>query len=83
MDEPAQLNRQFFARHAVNVAKELLGKRLVRIENGQRISGLIIETEAYHGEDDLGCHARAGFTNRTKVMYGEAGIAFQAEINCG
>jgi DNA-3-methyladenine glycosylase len=70
------LPRQFFCRPALSVARELLGARLVRIENGQRLSGLIIETEAYSGEDDLGCHAKVGRTPRTQVMYGAPGHAY-------
>jgi DNA-3-methyladenine glycosylase len=49
---------------------------LVRILNGIRISGTIIETEAYAGEYDLACHARAGLTKRTAVMYGAPGRAY-------
>jgi DNA-3-methyladenine glycosylase len=49
---------------------------LVRTLDGVRLSGIITETEAYIGEDDLGCHARAGRTPRTTVMYGRAGIAY-------
>ena len=58
------------------MARELLGKWLVREIGGQRISGLIVETEAYRGEEDLACHARHGKTPRTEVMYGEAGRAY-------
>ncbi len=54
----------------------MLGKRLVRVDSGQRIAGWIVETEAYRGQDDLGCHARAGRTKRTSVMYGPAGFAY-------
>jgi DNA-3-methyladenine glycosylase len=70
------LPRQFFCRPALSVARELLGTRLVRIENGRRLSGLIIETEAYSGEDDQGCHAKVGRTPRTQVMYGPPGYAY-------
>jgi DNA-3-methyladenine glycosylase len=48
----------------------------VRIEGSQRLAGLIVETEAYSGEDDLGCHCRAGRTPRTQVMYGPSGHAY-------
>ena len=41
-----------------------------------RLMGYITETEAYVGENDLGCHASAGRTNRTAVMYGPAGHAY-------
>jgi DNA-3-methyladenine glycosylase len=50
--------------------------RLVRLEGGRRLAGLIVETEAYRGEEDQGCHARAGLTPRTRVMYGPPGHAY-------
>lgn len=71
-----RLSRRFFARNTVTVAQELLGQRLVRLVNGQRLTGLITETEAYVGEEDLACHARAGRTPRTQVMYGPPGHAY-------
>jgi len=58
------------------VARSLLGMRLVRIENSARFSGIITETEAYIGEEDLACHARAGITKRTVIMYGPPGHAY-------
>ena len=76
MPEASQFTRDFFSRPALIVARELLGVRLVRIDQGQRLSGLIIETEAYRGEEDMGCHARAGRTPRTGVMYGPPGHAY-------
>jgi DNA-3-methyladenine glycosylase len=60
----------------VEAARNLLGKRLVRQIDGQRISGWICETEAYDGESDRACHARSGKTLRNSVMYGEAGHAY-------
>lgn len=71
-----QLERAFFNRSTLEVARELIGMRLVRVEGGRQISGFILETEAYRGEEDLGCHAKAGYTPRTKVMYGEPGHAY-------
>ncbi|PWH15759.1 MAG: DNA-3-methyladenine glycosylase [Anaerolineae bacterium] len=76
MNHSRSLSRAFFDRPTLLVAEQLLGMRLVRIENGQRLSGFIIETEAYIGEEDQGCHARAGLTPRTKVMYGPPGHAY-------
>lgn len=68
--------KSFFARDTVQVAMELVGKRLVRLEGNQRISGIILETEAYRGEEDLACHCRVGRTPRTEIMYGPAGRAY-------
>lgn len=71
-----KLRRNFFTRNTVQVARDLLGTRLVKIENGKRIGGIICEAEAYRGEEDQGCHAKAGRTARTQVMYGPAGHAY-------
>ncbi len=71
-----RLPRSFFARDTHVVAKELLGKLLVRNYRGQKIMARIMETEAYIGEDDLASHARFGKTQRNAVMYGEAGHAY-------
>jgi len=76
MSAAERLPRDFFDRSTMQVARELLGARLVRLHGDQRIAGYIIETEAYRGEEDLGCHARAGLTERTRVMYGLPGFAY-------
>jgi DNA-3-methyladenine glycosylase len=68
-----RLDRSFFDRPTLTVARELLGQRLVKVEQGRRLSGLITEVEAYIGESDLACHARAGRTRRTEIMYRKAG----------
>ena len=71
-----RLTGSFFNRDTVVVARELLGKSLVRQEGKQRLSGIIIETEAYRGKEDLACHARAGRTPRTEIMFGPPGKAY-------
>src|SRR4030065_230403 len=76
MTTAPRLQRPFFDRPALQVACELLGTRLVRLEGGERTTGIIVETEAYIGEQDLGCHASAGRTPRTQVMYGPPGHAY-------
>jgi DNA-3-methyladenine glycosylase len=76
VNHPERLGREFFERPTLKVARELLGKRLVHIENGVRVSGKILETEAYIGEEDQACHARVGRTPRTQVMYGPPGHAY-------
>jgi DNA-3-methyladenine glycosylase len=70
------LFRDFYEQEVTLVARNLLGKRLVRSSAGKRLSGIIVETEAYRGEEDLACHAKSGRTNRTAVMYGPAGHAY-------
>jgi DNA-3-methyladenine glycosylase len=72
----SRLDRKFFNRPTLTVARELLGTRLVRLEGGERTAGIIVEAEAYIGEEDLGCHASAGYTPRTQVMYGLPGHAY-------
>ena len=70
------LPREFYNRPTLTVARELIGARLVRVLDGIRLVGLITETEAYIGEEDLACHAKAGRTPRTAVMYGLPGYAY-------
>lgn len=70
------LPRSFYARNTVNVAKDLLGKTLVRKIKGKIVSGIIIETEAYRYKDDPASHAFRGLTERNKVMFGEVGTAY-------
>jgi DNA-3-methyladenine glycosylase len=77
MKQSARLQRKSFSRPTLDVARMLLGKRLVKLESeSSRTSGLIIETEAYVGTQDLGCHARAGKTARNASMWGAAGHAY-------
>lgn len=72
----------FFARGAQVVARDLLGKRLVRRLNGRFLSGMVVETEAYCDapEPDLACHGdranKGRPTPRTAVMFGPAGQAY-------
>jgi DNA-3-methyladenine glycosylase len=69
-------SRDFYNRPTLKVARDLIGTRLVRILNGQKLVGIIAEAEAYIGETDLACHAKAGRTPRTAVMYEEPGHAY-------
>lgn len=70
------LIRSFFEQNTLSVARELLGKKLVRRLDGQILSGMIVETEAYIGASDTACHASKGKTPRNTVMFGKAGIAY-------
>lgn len=82
MNSGERMEQGFFAERAQDVAVSLLGKLLVRSIDGQRVSGFIVETEAYcDGEErDLACHGdRANNgrpTPRTRVMFGPAGYAY-------
>jgi DNA-3-methyladenine glycosylase len=58
------------------VAREILGFELVRIVEGKRLSGIIVEAEAYRGNRDPASHAYMGRTKRNEVMFGEAGHAY-------
>ncbi|HWF11560.1 MAG TPA: DNA-3-methyladenine glycosylase [Bryobacteraceae bacterium] len=66
------LPRRFYERSTIEVARDLLGKLLVH----GPVSGLIVETEAYLGGDDLASHSAAGITNRTRVIFGPPGHAY-------
>lgn len=71
------LNRDFYNRDSITVAKELLGKMLVHETGGKRISARIIETEAYMGVIDKAAHSYGGKrTPRVEVMYGEPGHSY-------
>lgn len=70
------LDRSYFSRPTLNVARSLIGKFLVR-DNGQGlVAGKIIEVEAYIGAEDKACHASKGRTQRTDVLFGPAGVAY-------
>jgi len=77
-----RIQQCFYARPSRVVAPNLLGKRLVRVINGYRLSGIIVETEAYCDAEkpDLACHGdRANNgrpTPRSAVMFGPAGYAY-------
>ncbi|MBS0185916.1 MAG: DNA-3-methyladenine glycosylase [Proteobacteria bacterium] len=67
-----RLQRDFFEKHTVEVAQNLLGKTMVF----QNFKGIILETEAYRGDDDPASHAHRGPTPRTQVMFGNGGISY-------
>jgi DNA-3-methyladenine glycosylase len=71
------LPRDFYERHPKRVARELLGKVLVRkIDAKTVLAGRIVETEAYLGKADLAAHAASGQTLRNAVLFGPAGHAY-------
>ena len=70
------LPRKFYLNDTKQVAKDLLGKTLVRKIGGHILSGVIIETEAYKGKNDPASHAARKKTERNKIMFGEVGHAY-------
>jgi DNA-3-methyladenine glycosylase len=71
-----KLPRLFYDRDTTVVARELLGKLLVRLERNVERIGKIVEVEAYLGPHDLAAHSSRGLTERTKVMFGPPGHAY-------
>ena len=70
------LPKKFYQRDTVVVAKDLLGKKLVRRIGNYEMSGIIIETEAYRHKDDPASHAFRKITDRNRVMFEEVGMAY-------
>ena len=71
------LGPEFFDRDTVAVARDLLGKVLVRTVDGKKLWGRLVEVEAYLGPDDLAAHSSGGRRSaRNEVMYGAPGHAY-------
>ena len=70
------LLRKFYMNDTKQVAKDLLGKTLIRKIGKQILSGVIVETEAYKGRNDPASHSAKKKTDRNKVMFGEVGHAY-------
>lgn len=70
---PGIADRGWFDRSALEVAPDLLGKRLLHRTEAGTVGGRIVETEAYTGPEDLAAHSARGRTPRTRVMFGPPG----------
>lgn len=74
--ELERLGRAFFERDAADVAKALVGVRLVHVRAGAWVEATIVETEAYRGPSDRACHARFGRTKAREHLFGAPGTAY-------
>jgi len=72
LEDSAVLDRDFYSRPAIEVARDCLGKILVH----GKTAGRIVEVEAYLGVEDRAAHAWRGVTDRTRVIFGEPGHAY-------
>lgn len=75
-NRPKSLKRAFYTRNVLFVARELLGKILVKKSGSKILSGKIVEVEAYHGDYDQASHAFKGKTKRNEVMFNEGGYLY-------
>jgi DNA-3-methyladenine glycosylase len=75
-DRMVPLRARFFSRPTERVARDLIGRIVETRVGGVRCRARIVETEAYLGEHDPACHAAAGRTPRTEVLYGRPGLAY-------
>ena len=71
-----KLNRSFYKRELLNVARDLLGKTLVKVDKKIILAGKIVEVEAYHGDFDKAAHSYGGITKRNEIMFDEGGYLY-------
>jgi DNA-3-methyladenine glycosylase len=71
-----KLNKNFYKRELLTVAKDLLGKVLVKNDGHNILAGRIVEVEAYNGETDAAAHSFKGKTKRNEVMFNEGGLLY-------
>ena len=75
------LTREFYERDPVEVARELIGKHLVRRTSQGLCSGVIVETEAYLASGDPASHSYRGRTRKNATMFGRAGLLYVYPIH--
>ena len=70
------LSRKFYERDTITVAKELIGKKIIRVYKNTIYSGIIVETEAYRASDDAASHAFGKITKRNHAMFETVGKCY-------
>jgi len=76
LNQPKVLLKKFYEREPEKVARDLLGKILIRKLGKKTLSGVIVETEAYYGPGDPASRASNGMKNFNRLMWCEPGVAF-------
>ncbi len=71
-----KLEKSFYRRELLVVAKNLLGKTIVKSERTKILAGKIVEVEAYHGDCDEAAHSYRGITDRNKIMFEAGGFLY-------
>ena len=71
-----KLRKSFYQRELLDVAFDLLGKILVKVDSKNRFSGKIVEVEAYHGDFDEAAHSYGGITKRNEIMFEAGGYLY-------
>ncbi len=71
-----RLPQSFYDRPTLKVARDILGKYLLRESEGSTVAARIIDVEAYVGPEDKACHASKGRTKRTEVLFGQPGFTY-------
>lgn len=71
-----KLDRNFYQQSGLEVARNLIGKKLVHNSPEGLTGGIIVETEAYLGFNDAAAHSYKGLTERTKIMFGAGGYSY-------
>jgi len=71
-----KLKKSFYRRGVIVVAKELLGKILVKSQGKEILAGKIVEVEAYHGDIDEAAHSYGGVTKRNEIMFEAGGYLY-------
>ena len=71
-----KLSRSFYKRELLDVARDLLGKTLVKVYGKNILAGKIVEVEAYHGDIDKAAHSYGGITKRNEIMFEEGGYLY-------